>query len=244
MTSKTALRKILIKPAHVKFLSAALWMFCGLMFQSVYASPERVIYSLDFSTQPESQATNWLRKQGFDFKLDADELKLHFADQELIIETNDQVAGLIVKEVSLPKTKRIRIHWGVDRYPQGANWEQGMYRVPVAIMISFGKEKIDSGAFFLPDAPYFIGLFLGEKEFQGKAYTAKYYKEGGRYFCLPCGTPTGKSTITDFDLEKAFRSQFNKSEMPPISSFGLQMNTKNTKGGARAFIRKIEFLSS
>jgi hypothetical protein len=244
MTRRIGLGKLFIKPVRVKFLRAAPWVFCALMFQSVYGSSEHVVYSLDFSTQPEGDATNWLKKQGFKFKLDADELKLHFADQALIIETNDQVAGFIVKEVSLPKAKRIRIHWGVDRYPQGANWEQGVYRVPVAIMISFGKEKIDSGAFFLPDAPYFIGLFLGEKELQGKAYTAKYYKEGGRYFCLPCGTPTGKSTITDFDLEKAFLSQFNKSEMPPVSSFGLQMNTKNTKGGARAFIRKIEFLSS
>ncbi len=238
------MRKKPIKSAHGKYLYTVLLVFFGIMFQMAHGSTDGVIYSIGFSSQPDSDATNWLRKQGFNFKLDADDLKLRFTDQQLIIETNDQVAGFIVKQVSLPKTKRIRIDWGVDRYPQGANWERGIYRVPLAIMVSFGKEKIDSGAFFLPNAPYFIGLFLGEKEFQGKAYTGTYYKEGGRYFCLPCRTPTGKSTITEFDLEEAFLSQFKKSKMPPITGFGFQINTKNTKGGARAFIRKIEFLSS
>ena len=240
------MRKKPLKSAHGKLLNAVLLAFFGLTYQTVYGSSESVIHTIDFSNQPESDATNWLRKQGFNFKLDADELKLRFADQQLNIETSDQIAGFIVKQVSLPETKRIRIHWGVDRYPQGANWERGIYRVPLAVMISFGKEKIDSGAFFLPNAPYFIGLFLGEKESQGKAYTASYYKEGGRYFCLPCGTPTGKSNITEFDLEEAFLSQFKKSAMPPITGFGFQINTKNTQGGggARAFIRKIEFLSS
>jgi hypothetical protein len=30
---------------------------------------------------------------------------------------------------------------------------------------------------------------------------------------------------------------------PPITSFAFQMNTEDTQGGAKAFLRKIEFLS-
>ena len=91
-------------------------------------------------------------------------------------------------------------------------------------------------------APYFISLFLGEKEKSGSAYTAKYYKKGGRYFCEPCGVRPGGAVVTEFDLAGAFKLQFGQPEIPPVSSFGFQMNTEDTRGGARAFLKKVEFL--
>jgi len=36
---------------------------------------------------------------------------------------------------------------------------------------------------------------------------------------------------------------FNKNEIPPITGIAFQMNTKNTQGGAHAFVRKISFYS-
>jgi hypothetical protein len=110
-------------------------------------------------------------------------------------------------------------------------------------MISFGEEKIDSGAFFIPNTPYFISLFLGEKEQEGRVYTAKYYHKGGRYFCTPCNPPAGEAITTEFNLDKAFKQQFGVSPTPPISSFGVQMNTEDTEGGARAFLKSVEFLA-
>lgn len=212
--------------------------------QTVAASSDDVIFTLDFSTAPPVDAANWLKNQGFEFKLDADALGFGFSGQQLNVETQGQVAGLVVKELNLPSTKRIRVHWGVERYPDGADWDNGVYRVPLAIMLSFGEERVNSGAFFLPDVPHFIGLFLGQKEQQGKPYTAEYYKEAGRYFCTPCGAPEGQTVVTEFDLEQAYTSQFGKNRIPELNSFGFQMNTKGTSGGARAFIKKVEFLSS
>lgn len=221
---------------------ATLFAVMCVAAQTVAASSDDVIYTIDFSAPPRVDAADWLRNQGFEFKLGADELGFGFAGARLNVETQDQVAGLIVKQLSLPKTKRIRVHWGVERYPDGADWENGVYRVPLAIMLSFGDERIDSGAFFLPDVPHFIGLFLGKNEQQGKPYTAQYYKKAGRYYCAPCGAPEGQTVVAEFDLEKAYTSQFGKAEIPDLSSFGFQMNTKDTSGGARAFIKKVEFL--
>ena len=68
------MRKKPIMSVQGKFLNAVLLGFFGLTVQAVYGSSEEVIHSIDFSRQPESDATNWLRKQGFNFKLDADEL--------------------------------------------------------------------------------------------------------------------------------------------------------------------------
>lgn len=119
---------------------------------------------------------------------------------------------------------------------------EGIYRVPIAVVISFGESKIDSGSFYIPDAPHFISLFLGEKEKSRRAYTGKYYKKGGRYFCEPCGVRPGGTVVTEFDLAEAFKFQFGQPEIPPVSSVGFQMNTEDTRGGARAFLKKVEFL--
>lgn len=205
--------------------------------------PESVIYAIDVSGQPDGPAEQWLYAQGFELKLDADALNPHFQDNRLYLETDDQEAGLFVKKLALPDVTHIRIHWGVERYPPGADWENGVNAVPIAVVVSFGNKKLDSGAFYIPDAPYFIGVFLGEKENQDKAYVGKYYQQGGRYFCVPCGASPGELVVTELDLEKAFEAHFPRT-LPTLTSFGFQMNTKNTEGGAVAFLEKVEFLSN
>jgi hypothetical protein len=208
------------------------------------ASAEKVIYAIDFSGQPDGPAARWLEEKGFEFKLGAVNLDTYFIDNRLKLQTQGENAGLFVKNLHLPNTKRIRIYWGVDRYPQGADWEKGVNAVPLAVMVSFGTKRIDSGAFYIPDAPYFIGLFLGEKEREGKPYLGRYFKKGGRYYCTPCGVSQGKTVITEFDLEKAFKTQFKSNDVPPLSRFGFQINTQDTRGGASAFLQRVEFLGS
>jgi hypothetical protein len=207
------------------------------------AATEEVILRIDFTHQPDGDATPWLKKEGFELKLDAEMLNPRFEDHRLVLDTREEEAGFIIRKLTLIGAKRIRITWGVDRYPQGADWSKGVFRVPIAVMISFGEEKIGSGAFFIPNAPYFISLFLGEKEQEGRAYTAKYYHEGGRYFCTPCNSPIGATVITDFNFDNAFKQQFGVSSTPPVTSFGFQMNTEDTQGGARAFLKTVEFLA-
>jgi hypothetical protein len=152
--------------------------------------------------------------------------------------------------VNVPHATRIRIHWGVEHYPQGANWGNGVNAVAIAVMTSFGEKKLRSGSLFAPNAPYFIGIFLGENERADRAYMGKYYQDGGRYFCHPCGAPTDETIVTDFDLGQAFNEQFPDatqspgSVLPPVSRFGFQMNTKGTRGGAVAFLKRVEYYSN
>jgi hypothetical protein len=51
-------------------------------------------------------------------------------------------SGGCLRRGCLPNIKGIRIFWGVDRYPQGADWERGIYRVPIAVVISFGEKDL------------------------------------------------------------------------------------------------------
>jgi hypothetical protein len=218
------------------------WVTLLLSSATLVGAAGRVLYRVDFSTQPDGDAVAWLTRQGFAFHLKAHELAPRFEQGRLVLETATETAGGLVQKLHVPGVRRLRVRWGVDRYPQGADWAKGVYRVPIAVMVSFGEDKIDSGSMFIPNAPYFLSVFLGEHEQEGRAYTARYYQKGGRYFCQPCGVPRGQTVITDFDLEEHFTEQFQQRVLPPVSSVGVQMNTTDTTGGARAFLMYIELL--
>jgi hypothetical protein len=120
----------------------------------------------------------------------------------------------------VPGVRRLRVRWGVDRHPQGADWAKGVYRVPIAVMVSFGEDKMASGSLFVPNAPYFLSVFLGAHEQEGRAYTARYYHQGGRYFCQPCGVPSGQTVVTEFDLATHFGLNPTRAPSGAISTTG------------------------
>lgn len=76
-----------------------------------------------------------------------------------------------------------------------------------------------------------------------KAYKANYYKDGGRYVCNPCAPDPGLSVTTTVDLAATYNNHFQTGALPPVTGFAFQMNTKDTRGGASAFLQKVEFLS-
>lgn len=221
----------------------SLLLICVCLSGATSPAWAEVVHTIDFSGHPDGPAETWLRQRSFVFRLDAEKLAPRFENDRLVLQTEGARAGLFELPMHLSGVERLRVAWGVERYPHGADWSRGVTAVPVAVMTSFGTRKISSGSLFVPNAPYFIGLFLGEKEAAGRVYLGNYYKKGGRYYCTPCGTPTGQRVVTVFDLADAFRTEFETEEIPPISRFGFQMNTKRTSGGAVAFIEKVEFLS-
>lgn len=202
-----------------------------------------VLHTFDFSTEPDGNAEPWLQKSGFHYELDAKKLDVKFKDHRLVLATTDNLAGLFVNEVNIPDVKSVRISWGVNLYPDGADWEKGNFRVPIAVVISFGSKKVESGLLFLPDAPYFISPFLSRNAVAGRIYTAKYFKKGGRYVCNPCAPDPGTLVTTTINLAAIYNAQFEPGALPPVTGFSFQMNTKDTRGGASAFLQKVELLS-
>ena len=219
-------------------------LLCGLLGSAGLIKAE-VVYTLDFSKEGDGDAKTWLESKGFSLKQDADDddMILRFEKGKLVVGTVDDINGVIIKEIKIADAKRIRIEWGVNQYPDGADWEKGMLREAVGVIVSFGTKKIDSGSFVVPNVPYFITLFLGEKEQENKAYVGKYFKKGGRYICSPCQNPVEKTVITEFDLHKAFLGQFNEKSVPPVTGLAIEADTRDTNGKSMAFIKKIEFLS-
>lgn len=208
------------------------------------------LYQLDFSNangDPES----WFERKGWKFKKDVDSMNLRFEGGKFIVEPDDDDLGLIGKEFNgkeeLRDVKKLTIEWGVDQYPAGADWagpksKERNTREPISLMIFFGTEKQDSGSWAVPNLPYFISFFLGEKERPGQGYFGNYWKKGGRYFCIPCDGSVGKTFITEVDLPAKFRESFGK-VAPPITGLTIEIDVQDTekKNGrhSKAFIRKI-----
>lgn len=203
----------------------------------------KVVYRIDFSGQKDGKAQEWLKKNGFKQQNDADEIKARFENGRLVLAVDDDINGLYTKSLEIRGASTIRIEWGVDQYPAGANWEKGILREAIGVVVSFGTEKISSGSFVVPNAPYFIGLFLGQHEQEGKAYLGNYFKKGGRYFCSPCRNKTGQTVVTEFPLSETFKREFGITAVPFISSISFEIDARDTEGRSKAFIKSISFLS-
>lgn len=214
----------------------------------VFASTERVIHTIDFSGQQDGDAQQWLIQQGYLLELDAEKLNMQFKNGQLEIGTKNKVAGLVALKLNKDKwlhdINYIDIEWGVTKHPEGADWEHGNNRVPIALMFFFGDKYLSSGLpFGINAAPYFISPFIGNHEEEGKTYKGKLYKKGGRYLCAAV-TAGGEDLIkTRLQIDPRFGDEFETDKTPPITAVAFQMNTKDTKGGANAFIKKIMFIS-
>ena len=208
-------------------------------------SEGRVLYSLDFSKQKNGDAKALLRSKGFKFLLDASDLSMKFKDGKLVIHTSGKKAGVF--GIRFPAGRHLKnigsakIVWGVHKFPQGADWAEGNNRLAIGALFSLRTKKLSSGLpFGIKDSPPFLGPFIGQKERLGGRYLGALYKEGGRYYCV--ARKKGDCVTTHFNIDEKFQKEFKK-ETPALSAFAFQMNTKDTSGGAEAFIQSITFYS-
>ncbi len=220
-------------------------LLLALAFVQPSLSGEEVLYSLDFSKEPAGEAIPWLKQHGFEMKLSCKALHPCFEQGALRLSTTKPEAGLFSHEFAkgqeVPAAKRLRLTWGVTEFPTGADWEHGVNRLALAVMVSFGHEKLPSGLPFGVFAePRFICTFMGGCEPPGKIYTGSLWKAGGRYLCVKPAQPA--DAITEVDLDRLYKSLFHQSETPPVSAIGFQMNTKDTCGCASAWLKRIELL--
>ena len=207
---------------------------------------QKVKYVIDFSNYPGGSVRKWLESKGLCCEGSTKyhtEVELSVDNDMLFIKTKQPVRGfLICKDVILSEVSKVRIEWGIIKYPKDASFESGNRNQALGIYIFFGDDKLSSGYFMIPDLPYFISLFLGEADEIDKPYKGRYFHAGGRFVCV--GNPELKETvISEFELTRAFQTYY-KDEVPAISGLCLEVDTTTTGGGgkAEAYIKRIEFL--
>src|SRR5215831_4660974 len=169
--------------------------------------------TIDFSGYTGGPVEEWLINRGFNFEKDAKNralLGLSITNQTLELTANGHLTGFIFNDsINLDNVGRVRINWGVRRYPQEASYENKVNNEALMLYIFFGKEKVSSGHVLIPNSPYFIGLFLCQDEQINFPYKGRYFHAGGRFVCLGKPAP-GETLVSEFDLDGAFRSYFGK----------------------------------
>jgi hypothetical protein len=243
--------KHIVKPFVLSIITLALstgyFAQTGKSQQQEKDTFQKVNYFIDFTDYEEGPIEKWLETKGFEFKRDSGDRKkldLEVDDNGLVLDVKKGMLGMMLNEaVDLEEFSTLRLEWGVSQYPEGANYEKGIRNEALLVVVFFGYDKISSGHFAIPNAPYFIGFFLGKEEQVGKGYVGQYFQKGGRYVCLGNPKP-GEIVISEYDLVSAFKRKYEKDETPVISGIALAIDTtKSGNGGkAKAFIKRIEFL--
>ena len=242
------------KGMKIKLVFISLLVLMLVFGSTVYSSAQaekdtfqKVNFFIDFSDYSEGSVDKWLREKGFEFRRDARDRKkldLDVTQNGLVVEAKSRMLGVMLNEgVDLEEFTSIRLNWGIIQYPEGASYEQGVLNEALGVVVFFGYDKISSGHFLIPNAPYFIGFFLGKDEIVGKGYVGRYYQKGGRYVCLGNPKP-GEMVVSEYDMLSAFKRKYEKDEVPVISGIALAIDTTKSGGGgkAAAFIKSIEFL--
>ena len=201
--------------------------------------------TFDFSGYTGGPVLKWLQSQGYEAKQDAASTKVVYTidHADLNLEAKQKALALLLSEANLIGFTKVRIVWGVEQFPDGASYENGVRSDPAMFYLFFGDEKMSSGSMFVPDSPYFIGMFLCQSDPVGKAYKGRYFKAGGRYVCVD-HVKAGQTITSVFNFDDAFKKFFSQAQTPYVSGFGIGIDTDSAKGNgtASAFVQSIEFM--
>ena len=209
-------------------------------------SASSVVYGIDFAGFAGGSALEWLEARGFLPRQDASNasrIVYSIARDTLNLEAKTRAFGLLLNETDVRNYSKIRIEWGVDAFPQGASYENGVRSEAVMVYVFFGKERHASGSLFIPDSPYFIGLFLCESGATNQPFIGRYHQASGRFVCVDRPS-AGAPVTTEYPIADAFTRIFGQHQAPDISGFAISIDTASAPGTgvAKSFIKKIEFL--
>lgn len=213
-----------------------------------YAEP-RLVQTVRFTDYKSGPVKEWLKTKGFILKQDAQQpefIELDANHKGLVLEAKQKAFGIMLNNsLKLGGFTEVEIDWGVEKFPSGASYEQGLLNEGVAVQFFLGEETVPSGAMFVPDTPYFISLFLCRgNDRKHYPYVGSYWKDSGRYVCAD-RPDRGKMVTSRFNLVNAYRSYFGKWDDldPKVTGIGLSLDTTDSSEGGKseAFVREIRF---
>ena len=171
-------------------------------------------------------------------------IDLEVTDDSLLIEAKRRAFGIMPNEtVNVAEFSHVEVDWGVNVFPEGTSYEQGVRNEAIMIFFFMGDERLPSGSIFIPDSPYFIGLYLcNDGDRMNHPYLGTYFKKSGRFVCSD--RPADGETVTSrFDLLEGYRTFFDKErdDDPGISGLAIALDTRKAgnRGKSSAFIKEI-----
>ena len=166
----------------------------------VWANESKLVHLVRFTDYESGSVEDWLQDKGFQFKEDAkrrDRIYLEVGEKGLILEAKRHAFGVMPNEsVNVLEFTYVEIDWGVNKFPEGASYEQGVRNEAIMVFIFMGNEHQPSGSFFITDSPYFVALFLCHGDHRiNHPHKSAYFKKGGRYVCVE--RPAVGQLVTD-----------------------------------------------
>jgi len=246
---------MIINSRYIKYFIFFTFIFSFSSIGDIYANSEntksnsKVAYKIDFSDYSKGSIDEWLLSKGFVLAKDANDremLDLDIGSNRLRLNIKNKSFGLIINEkVDVINYDKIRIEWGVNKFPGKAAYSKGVYNEALMLYIFFGKEKMESGSMLIPNSPYFIGFYLCDNDQVNVPYFGKYFKVGGRYVCVN-KPEKEKVVVTELNLKEWFIKLYKGNVSPIITGISLGFDTRfaEENGIASAFIKKIEFLKN
>jgi len=220
-----------------------------LVAASVWADEGKLVHVVRLTDYEAGPVEDWLLGKGFQFKEDAqrrDRIDLNVGENGLVLEAKRRALGFMPNEsVNVPEFTFVEIDWGVNKFPEGASYEEGVRNEAIMVFIFMGDERQPSGSLFIPDSPYFVALFLCHGDDRiNHPYVGSYFQKGGRYVCGD-NPVEGQLVTTRFNLLEAYRDYFDREgdDDPAISGLALALDTKKAgdSGKSSAFVREIRF---
>ncbi len=209
------------------------------------ADSTNIPYQIDFS-QAGKDGKAWLREQGFRLQRDMDEdgavqVTKSKDGSGLCFHTDQPAFAVAVKDgLSLKDMEKIAVQWRVEQYPTGASWEQNINREAIMVTLFFGP-PVKADRFYLPDTPFFIGLFLCQNDKVNFPYSGKSYRKTSRFVCLD-SPDSGTAIVSNFKIDDAYRKWFATDTVPPVTGIGIELDTSGLdKGQSKACLKKITF---
>ncbi len=221
----------------------------ALPIAPISADDGKLVHVVRFIDYTLGSVDDWLLGKGFQFKRDfqrRDHIALDIRPSGLGLKAKRRAFGVMPNEsVNVPEFTHIEIDWGVNKFPKGASYEQGIRNEALIVVVFMGDERQPSGSMFIPDSPCFVGLFLCDGDDRvNYPYVGAYFTKGGRYLCTD-KPAEGKMVTSRFNLLEAYRTYFDKErdDDPAVSGIALALDTKKADDGGRssAFIREIRF---
>ena len=219
--------------------------------QLSFAEPDKLTNILSFNDYQSGSIDDWLQGKGFDFQNDMRHrnlIDLDVSENALTLEAKKRAFGIMINEsVDLAEFTEVEITWGVNQFPEGASYEQGIRNESLMVFFFLGDERHSSGSWLIPSSPYFVALFLchGDDKIN-HPYVGAYYKKTGRYVCVKRPDP-GQTVTTRFNILEAYRTYYDKErdDDPAITGIGLALDTKKagSGGSSSAFIHEIRFIN-
>ncbi len=170
----------------MRFFSIVLALFFTWLSASpAGAAGDRLVHVIRFTGYTGGSIEDWLQVKGFKLERDAarqDRIDLGVSENRLELDIKRRALGIMPNEtVNVPDFTHVEIDWGVTKFPAGASYEQGIRNEALMVIFFLGEERQSSGSMFIPNSPYFVGLFLCHgNDRLNHPYVGAYFKKGGR----------------------------------------------------------------